>query len=232
MEKQDIGFEAFTASLKEADWSPRLQWIRATVESIGADLKPDGDWMPVVLIECEPFPGCPLPPGMGPECYGQQSLVIVALGELFDSDEGKDRAAESMKMAAVMLNAHAMTFISVGWMVMVKGSAGPEGETEQEARDRYEREIREYQKIHGQPKDDPDHIEKLMLISVAYGGEDDGTKQGYADIVRTPDKPPQLANWKLVDDGSGGSQGRFPEAIYEGLKAAWEIRCAKAQEGK
>jgi hypothetical protein len=220
-------------------WSPRLMSLREMVESIGKDLPWDNDWMPCLLVDGlvpEDLPGGEKPP---PEKIGQPSLFIVGLPDAMKDEESKDQTAMIIPLLALKCRAIGMTLVSTVWMSEMKPikEVINENETDDEMRER----IYAAARAHVQPSQDPNRKEKLMIHSIYFGTEDDGQKIAFADIKRTPPNPhlhpkglpPELYNWHLWDDSDLGSgfMGRFPEAIYEGLKMSWEIRAAEHTKG-
>jgi hypothetical protein len=213
---------------EEATWSPRLMSLRETIEDIGKDLPPEDDWMPVVMVEGI-FPADM--PGVKPEQIGQPGIIVLGMaGNLMNHDAGKDFVAIMMEGMAEKFRATAMTFISTAWASTPparKMSKAEEeyykNESEEETRKRMYAEAKAF----GRPSEDPNRKEIVIVLSVAYGGEDDGTKIATADIVRSKG-PPQLTNWKIIAPGVGFT-GRFPDAIYQGLKKASEIRAKEGQ---
>jgi len=205
----------------EGIWSPRLIGIRETVEDLGKFLPPGDDWMPTVLVDGI-FPADM--PKVEPEQIGKNGMLVVGLGgDMMNGDANKDLTATLMMLMAIKLKAKGMTFISTVWVSqMVK----PEGENEyletlsEEERRKY---IYAQARAHGRPADDPNRKERLMLLSVYFGGPDDGTKIAFADIKRDQINPPTLHDWTLIDGGGENFFGRFPEAIYAGLKIAREV---------
>lgn len=205
-------------------WSKRLMGIRRSVEDIGQGLAPDEDWMPVVLVDGVVPKSGALPPGFKEENRGETATIIVGFAS-FNPDD-KEMAAWIMRAMAVAFQATAMAFVSTVWMSVASAPVGPspEGETDAEMNERMMREASDHTEKHGTPSQDPNRIEKLMIISVADGGEDDGFKTAFASIRRFKDKAPSLYDWAIMDDSQGGFLGRFPEAIMEGIKYAAELR--------
>jgi hypothetical protein len=212
-------------------WSERLMGIRRSVEDIGRGLDPGDDWMPVVIVDGMVPKSGPLPPGFKEESRGQLARIIVGFASF--NPEDKEHAAWVMRAMAVAFQATAMAFVSTVWMSMAPDTVGPgpEGETDEERDKRFMREATEHQEKHGMPSQDPNRIEKLMIISVADGGEDDGFKTAFASIRRFKDKAPSLYDWAIMDDSKGGFLGRFPEAIMEGIKYAAALR-SRPEEGE
>lgn len=213
------GFDA----LEEGSWSEFLMGIRETTESLGKGLGWDEDWMPVVIVDGT-FPADL--PDVEPDLVGKTGRLIVGFaGDMMRDDESKDYLAAIMGMLAIKTLATGMVFLSTVWMSvlpMTKADDNPD-ETEEEHRERIQEEAR----LHGPPSKDPNRKERLMILSVQYSGEDDGTKFIFASIKREEGKPPVLYDWKLCDSSSMGMLGRFPDAIYMGLKLAGMMRDAK-----
>jgi hypothetical protein len=226
-------FEEYLSSMEAGTWSNHLSWIREVLEDQGKTLKWDADWMPVVIIDgFHPKEG-EMPPGVSEEFRGKPGMLVVAIPDLMSSEEGKERLAMMMRLAAVAFSAKGMSFVSCVWMstgVAVNTPRVKPDETDEEWKQRMYAEVREHVEKHGQPSQDPNRIEKLMIISIYFGGEDDGQKSVFADIKRQKGKPPELHNWKIVDETLSGFIGRFPDAIYEGLKVAWELRAREANQ--
>jgi hypothetical protein len=231
MEKKEAEDAAGHFMKSNTRWSKRLMGIRRSVEDIGQTLDPDEDWMPVVLVDGVVPKSGPLPPGFKEEARGETATIIVGFAS-FNPDD-KEMAAWIMRAMAVAFQATAMAFVSTVWMSVTSAPSGPgpEGETDPEMHKRIVREATEHTEKHGMPSQDPNRIEKLMIISVSDGGEDDGFKTAFASIRRFRDKPPSLYDWSIMDDSKGGFIGRFPEAIMEGIKYAAELR-SRPEEGE
>lgn len=212
---------------EEGAWSEFLMGIRESTESIGKDLKWDEDWMPMVMVDGI-FPADM--PGLEPEKAGQQGRLFLGIGgDIMNNEEQKERLAEIMFGIAIKMRATSMVFLSTVWMSilpMTEDDYERPGETQEEHRAR----VYEAAKKHGPPSEDPNRKERLMILSVCYGGGDDGTKFIFADIKREEGHHPVLHDWKLCDQESMDMLGRFPEAIYKGLKLARMIRAAEANE--
>lgn len=233
MDKKEVEEAAGHFMKSNTRWTDRLMGIRRSVEDIGRDLKPNDDWMPVVLVDGVVPKSGPLPPGFDEAARGQLATIIVGFAS-FDPNN-KEMAAWLMRAMAVAFQATAMAFVSTVWMSVTHApSEPPEGETEAEMHKRFMREATEHQEKHGTPSQDPNRIEKLMIISVSHGGEDDGCRTAFASIRRFKDKAPSLYDWAIMDDSQGGFMGRFPDAIMEGLKYAAELRAqgARPEEGE
>lgn len=207
-------------NMEKGEWSPHLMWIRTSAEKIGKDLGPNDDWMPTVFVEGT-FPADF--PNVLPEQIGKEGMIILGLaGGFMDNDTTKDFVAFMMTRLAKKLKATGMTFLCTCWMSQpphTKEDDMPEGLTEEQQREFVYARARAF----GPPSKDPNRKERLMMLSVYYGGVDDGTKFIFADIKREKDKPPVLYNWNLIDaTGEMEFMGRFSDAIYEGLKLARE----------
>lgn len=214
---------------RDIPWPPRLMAIRQTVEEIGQDLKWDDDWMPVVFVEGIAPAGMP---GVKPEDIGKETTIVMGVGSgIMDSGEGKDFLAEIMFAAAIKMKATAMTFLSTAWLSALPRT--PEDlEAEKELDDeqlkaRMLEEAKAFRDRVGTPSQDPNRREVIHLVSVEYGGENDGAVVALAEIIRTEGCPPKLKGWRLRADA--GMCGRFPDAIYEGLKIAADIREKEAK---
>jgi hypothetical protein len=199
------------------NWSEHLLEIRRQVEDIGTHLAWDADWMPVVFVEGI-FPADM--PGVRPEAIGKEGTLILGLADGFVSEASKDVTSILMMAIARALKAKGMTFLSCVWMSeMPSNWKGIDVDLLPEEEQR--KEAYAAARAFGPPSKDPNRKERLMLLSVYYGGPEDGTKIAYADIKREEGKHPQLQNWTLWEEG-GTFFGRFPEAIYAGLKMARE----------
>lgn len=210
-----------------ADWSERLISLRKTTEDIGTSLEPDADWMPTVLVEGT-FPADM--PNVKPEMIGKEGIVIIGLaGGFMNSDQSKDLTAIIMTGAAKALQAKGMTFISTIWMIEYQNSQAESDYIASLPEEEKRKYVYDLAKAQGPPREHPNRKERLMLMSVYYGGEDDGTKIAYADIKREKEKHPILFNWKLMDGSGENFFGRFPEAIYAGLRMAAEDRAKGAK---
>lgn len=231
MEKDEAEEAAKHYMKNNTRWSKRLIGIRRSVEDIGRDLKPDDDWMPVVLVDGVVPKSGPLPPGFQEEHRGELATIIVGFAS-FNPDD-KELAAMLMRVMAVAFEATAMAFVSTVWMSVTSAPCEPwpENETEPEMHERIMREAEEHTEKYGMPSKDPNRIEKLMIISVSDGGEDDGIKTALASIRRFKDKAPSLYDWVIMDDSKGGFIGRFPEAIMDGIKYAAALR-ARPETGE
>jgi hypothetical protein len=214
-------------------WSTRLTAIRETVEDIGKNLDWDDDWMPTVIVDAGKMPA-DLPNGdKTPEDQvGKPARLVIGLaGDFMKNDETKQWTANMMTMLALKVRATGMVFINVVWMVELKVDKLelPNDMTE----DEWEQEAIAAARRVPPPSKHPERKEKLMLISAQYGGEDDGTKLGFADIKRQEGQHPKLENWQLHNGDGPVSKfiGRFPDAIREGLRMVWEVTAAEAQGG-
>lgn len=208
--------------LKQGVWSPRLIGLREFAEAIGKTLDWDEDWMPVLFAETDKIPAGT--PGVPPDNIGKPGMIGVGLAG--------DCLKELIIAVALKLRAKGLTFLMTVWMSAVKDENPepvPENETKEEARARAYAWAREHRRKHGTPSEDPNRIEKLMLISIYNGGEDDGFKHAFADIKREKGKPPVLHDWMLFDDPDLNAFGRFADAMDMGLKLSQEIREEEGQ---
>ncbi len=211
-------------------WSERLMSLRRVVEEIGGMLPPEDDWMPVVIIDGSIPKTGPLPKGFEDKKRGEKGRFIFGIGDFMGSDDGKNILAQLMRAAGMALRAETMTFISCVWASISPGIKIDQGNLSDE--EFAEADAMRYRKEHGTPSQDPNRIEKLMMMSVSYGGEDDGPKTAFASIKRYKDKPPALYDWVINDGEESGFIGRFPEAIYDALKMSQELRAREANEGE
>jgi hypothetical protein len=210
-------------------WTPRLMGIRRSVESIGETLAPDEDWMPTLIVEGTCPKEGPLPPGLPESARGSKTTFVIGILR-FSNEAAKQRTAMMMRMTAVALDATAMAFVSAVWMSVANTRAKKlEGESDEDFERRMEQEAVDWQNEHGRPSQDPNRIEKLMIISASTDAEDDGNVTAFASIRRYKDKPPTLYDWAIMNDSVHGFVGRFPDAISDGLKAASIIREMKAR---
>jgi hypothetical protein len=210
-------------------WTPRLMGIRRSVESIGETLAPDEDWMPTLLVEGTCPTQGPLPPGVPESARGLKTSFVIGILH-FANEAAKEATAMMMRMTAVALDATAMAFVSAVWMSMANTKAKKlENESDEDFESRMEEEAVKWQNEHGMPSQDPNRIEKLMIISASTDAEDDGNVTAFASIRRYKDKPPTLYDWAIMDDSVHGFVGRFPDAISDGLRVASIIREMKSR---
>ncbi len=221
MEKSEAEEAAHEMFKTNTRWSENLMQLRKTVEDIGRSLPPQDDWMPVVIVDGSIPKTGSLPPGFKEEQRGEKIRMIVGVGDMISSEESKDHLADRMRTAALAFRATTMTFISCVWMSVISVKTDRiEGESDEELNKRMEKNAKRHQQVHGMPSQDPNRIEKLMMLTISYGGEDNGAKTAFASIKRYKDKPPALYDWVITDNREGGFVGRFPDALYEGMKLA------------
>lgn len=204
---------------KEGEWSELHRWLKDCVTDLGKRLGPKDDWMPVVFVDATCVPADM--PQVDPQIMGKEAMLVIGLPDGMSSEENKDIVAMMMHALAVKTKARGMTFLSTVWVSHIPAPIMGEDLSDETASATAKDEAMAHVKQHGPPSEDPNREEKLMLLSIYYGGENDGTKTILADIVRS-DGPPELKNWKLIDDPRTRWMGRFPDALYAGLKEAWE----------
>lgn len=184
-------------------WTSELMILRELAEHVGGQLKPDEDWSPVIFIDGIVPPDMPgdLLVGTRSKTEDSQGLIIIPANWMMAKSMGE--LTEMMAILAYKTKARGMTFASTAWCLEVE----PE--------------------IIGKPlpvpSESPDRKERFMMISTYNNGEADGTKLAMADIKRSPDKAPELCNWKLQDDDYRYNfLGRIPRAIKTAMELVKE----------
>lgn len=161
----------------------KVEQFKEAIEGIGKGLSPDSDWMPAFFLEKD----------------GRMAVIgMIGMG---DSDEEKDRAADTMTMLIAITNADAACFISTSWI----GGPPPPGQ----------KFIR--------PSKHPQRKEAVTGFCHGVRGEADGVALLIGFIKRSRNKPPVISHWVLhesEEDNEITAKGRFPEAMEEGFKRA------------
>jgi hypothetical protein len=133
---------------------------------------------------------------------GPHGMGLMPLVPMTDWRQ-KDRLAAGMMAALCVSQATEAVFVSTSWMV--KSDRPPDmtaGKTDADSL------------LGGlMPSEHPDRVEVIVAI---YQGKGDRSYFASAEVIRYPDKPPDLREWdtKMSDAKVGG---RFAEAIMNGL---------------
>jgi hypothetical protein len=193
-------------------WSGFMRMIKEGAEANMKSVKWDEDLCPIMFIHGRLIPGMP---GLDAEASGKKGLLVVGIGgDFMKNDETKDALCEIMIKAVAVTEATGVALLNTVWMSVFDYTGMEKEDIDLDSLPR--------------PSQDPNRIEKVMIMSCQMGGEDDGVKTALADIKREEGKPPVLHNWKITTDMD--FEGRFIEAMQFGLTLAQQVREMRAQQ--
>jgi hypothetical protein len=206
--------------ITEGVWSNRMTKIREVIEAMGSGLKGDQDWIPTAIIDANKTPET-MPDGgkTPPDKINKPCRLIFGFpsSEFFATEEAKDYFAMLLGLTALKCMATQIAYFQVVWMLELNV-----GKKENESLEDFEVRARQAMKDakagNKSLADHPDRKERLVLLSVAIEGEDDGQKVAYADVIRKENESPRLENWTIAEAGEDSSfAGRFFESLTSSL---------------
>ena len=178
--------------LRESIITMTIDQVKGMVEGMREILKPDDDWVPTLFLE------------KGSE------VAIVAL-MIMEDEAQKDVCANIMQMLVKRTNPDSACFVSTGW----RGApiADNQFADDEDMLEAYR------QGWIPPPSIDPDKVEIVIVIII---DKDTTSTMAYGDIIRHPDKPPEIKKWKIIGPDKLAVRGRFGEAIHKGFEMADE----------